>query len=121
VILRVELLHSLLEIAGRDDVVPVEDLACLVAGELHRDALRHARRHEVAHGATPQVVRNAARLSSPSARGSFQMLPACRKSYRFPVPYFLVSAAASSSNRPVTFVPYASFSNSHDAATLPIL
>jgi hypothetical protein len=66
----VELFRGLDEVAFAHDVVALEHRARLVSGHLHRDALRNAGAHQVAHGGPPQVVRNATRTTRLCARRS---------------------------------------------------
>jgi len=61
--------RGLLEIRRADDVVAIEHGARLVAGHLHRHALRHARVDGIPDGGAPQIVAEAARDAGRLARG----------------------------------------------------
>src|ERR1043166_4746710 len=51
-----KLSRGLSEIRIARDVVAIEDAACLVSADLHRDCLPHSRAHQISHGASSEVV-----------------------------------------------------------------
>ena len=65
---RRQLRHGLTQIGLVDDVVAVEDRACLVSRQLHRGALGYASADQVSHGGASEVMWDAARASRRLAR-----------------------------------------------------
>jgi hypothetical protein len=52
----IEPLRRFAQVDRADDIVPFEDGASVVRGQLHRDALGHARPHQVAPGGPRETV-----------------------------------------------------------------
>src|SRR5439155_20442495 len=70
----VDLARRVAEVAAGRDVVPLEHRPRLVAGQLLRHALRNTRAHEVAHGASSHVVRDATGTTCCDARHTPRLL-----------------------------------------------